>query len=203
MSLGRRTTVKIYTEMRRLIYFALGATVLSATSWVAFRYLYWDSNDWPTLFKTIREECIDKTQCRIRLDQAYRFPWSYAVIFSDSGELGYKESVIGQKLENYQEFCQGIAFLASDGSIVREEYSGCFEEWFALNRPALVRFVFGKQNYFKVHHNSPELCVLSYKSPTHNGFTGLNKGDGQKSYEIKEPQYCDLSLPLRPTTSPP
>lgn len=168
-----------------LIFFA--AVLLVGFAILLARYLYWDSNDWPTLYRAIRERCDQNLRCTLDLTRVYDAAWKDVVAFNDTGERGFKEKVVGRRLEGYQEFCQGLIFLDEQGNIVNEEYSGCFEEFFSFNRQALVRFSFGDDNYFKVNRSSPSVCVIAHElSVVSRDFYGFDEKLRRYFYEVRE-----------------
>lgn len=164
------------------ITFLVSSTVMIA------RYLYWDSNDWPTLYRAIRDHCSEKSRCILDLTNVYdAIAWSNVIAFNDTGEREYKEKVMGRRFESYREFCQGLVFFDEQGDILKEEYSGCFEEFFALNRQVLVRFSFGDDNYFKVNRTNPSVCVIAHEqSGTNREFYGFDKKLRRYFYEIRQ-----------------
>lgn len=118
--------------------------------------------------------------------------WSNVIAFNDTGEREYKEKIMGRSFKSYREFCQGLVFLDGQGNVVKEEYSGCFEELFALDRQSLVRFSFGDDNYFKVNRTNPWVCVVAHEqSGTNRRFYGFDNKLRRYFYEIRRtcPNY--------------
>jgi hypothetical protein len=169
-----------------MVVMAIVLALLAGLTIVVARYAYWDSNDWPRLLSEIRNHCDLKTECILNVADAYNFEWYEMVAFADGGERAYKENVVGRKLNNYQEHCQGLAFLNAQGDIIKEEYSGCYEEFFALNRQPLVRFAFDTHNYFRVSRTNPTVCVtILASSGTRGNYLGFDDTLRHKYFDIR------------------
>lgn len=112
----------------------------------------------------IEAQCLDKTPCRIRIDQATPFKWDRIYVFKYTATQPDRDGVLGVKDQGYREMERQLVFM-HDGKIAHEE-----------SEPTNVEHLLKNELVFDIPDNS---FYKSYPSDTFFAVTKLESEDGR------------------------
>ena len=118
---------------------------------------------WDALAKEAAHECGNEKKCMIKLSGVYSFNWFAAYIFDRGASRDVIEEIVGDKISNYREFCQGIIFLDEAGKVVSSVFSSCTSDFqiFQSKSSAVAEFLIHKEQklYFRLSRPESFLCA--------------------------------------------